>query len=240
MKILIIKKEGLNISKQIEILNKYNIEITEKDPEYILTFGGDGTILKAVNFALKFNIPILSINFGRIAYMAHIEKENFEKHLLNLINKKYNILKRPLLECKINKEKYYSLNEIAFKYTTIGEISIFDKNINVCSFRGDGLIISTAIGSTAYAMSAGGSIIHNSLKVINIVPISAQHLSTRPLILPSTTLNINSKAQIFIDGISKGFSNNVKINYSKKYIKLIEIENIDYYSILKNKLDWKG
>lgn len=239
MKVLIIKKEGLDISKEISILNKYNIEISEKNPEYILTFGGDGTILKAVNFALKFDIPILSVNYGRIGYMAHIEKENFENSLINLISKKYNIVRRDLLECKMNKEKFYSLNEVSFKYLTIGEISIFDKNINVCSFRGDGLIVSTATGSTAYAMSSGGSIIHNSLKVMNIVPISAQHLSTRPLILPNTTLKIHSKAQIFIDGISKGYSDIVKIRYSKS-IKLIEIENIDYYSILKNKLDWKG
>ena len=239
MKVLIIKKEGLDISKEISILNKYNIEISEKNPEYILTFGGDGTILKAVNFALKFDIPILSVNYGRIGYMAHIEKENFENSLINLMNKKYNIVRRDLLECKMNKEKFYSLNEVSFKYMTIGEISIFDKNINVCSFRGDGLIVSTATGSTAYAMSSGGSIIHNSLKVMNIVPISAQHLSTRPLILPNTTLKIHSKAQIFIDGISKGYSDIVKIRYSKS-IKLIEIENIDYYSILKNKLDWKG
>lgn len=239
MKVLIIKKEGLDISKEISILNKYNIEISEKNPEYILTFGGDGTILKAFNFALKFDIPILSVNYGRIGYMAHIEKENFENSLINLISKKYNIVRRDLLECKMNKEKFYSLNEVSFKYLTIGEISIFDKNINVCSFRGDGLIVSTATGSTAYAMSSGGSIIHNSLKVMNIVPISAQHLSTRPLILPNTTLKIHSKAQIFIDGISKGYSDIVKIRYSKS-IKLIEVENIDYYSILKNKLDWKG
>lgn len=240
MKVFIIKKDELNIDEEIKILKKYDITITDKKPDYIITFGGDGTILKAVKFAIKYNVPIIPVNFGRLGYMAEIEKTDFEQSLKNLINKEYNISRRYLLECRIKDKIHYSLNEIAFKYENIGETKLYDNDKKICSFRSDGLIISTATGSTAYAMSAGGSIIQPNLKLLNIVSISSQYLSTRPIILGDILLRIESNANIYIDGKKQESDINVSVYYSNKYIELIESKDKDYYYMLNKKLDWKG
>ena len=146
-----------------------------------------------------------------------------------------------MLECKVGMKKYYALNEIAFKFENMGELSLYDENVEITGFRGDGLIISTPTGSTAYAMSAGGSIIHPSIKVLNIVAISPQYLGTRPLILPDRNLKVISKARIYVDGkLKKKFCKEVFIKYSEKYIELIEPQDKNYYYILKKKLDWRG
>lgn len=241
MKILIVKKDKLNIEKEIQILKKYSIEIVNDKPDYIITFGGDGTILRAMKYAMKYRKPILAVNFGRIGYMADIEASFFEKRIGELKNKDFNLSKRYLLECKVGMKKYYALNEIAFKFENMGELSLYDENVEITGFRGDGLIISTPTGSTAYAMSAGGSIIHPSIKVLNIVAISPQYLGTRPLILPDRNLKVISKARIYVDGkLKKKFCKEVFIKYSEKYIELIEPQDKNYYYILKKKLDWRG
>lgn len=241
MKVMIIKKENIDISLELNILKKENIEIVESNPDYILTFGGDGTTLKSLDYAIKYSCPIMAINYGRIGYMADIEAKDFLSIVKELKTKNFNLSRRYLLECVVDNKKYYALNEIAFKFDIIGELILYDENVEITGFRGDGLIISTPTGSTAYAMSAGGSIIHPSLKVLNIVAISPQYLGTRPLILPSKKLKVKSKAKIYIDGKIKENANDVVyVSYSDKYIELIEPKNKNYYYILKKKLDWRG
>ena len=129
----------------------------------ILTFGGDGTILRALKYAIKYMVPILAVNFGRVGYMADIDSKYFRTRIEELLDNNFNLSKRYLLECSINDKKYYALNEIAFKFDRVGELVLYDEDKEISGFRGDGLIISTPTGSTAYAMSAGGSIIHLSL-----------------------------------------------------------------------------
>lgn len=241
MKVMIIKKQNVDISKEIEILKNENIEIVDSNPDYILTFGGDGTTLKSLDYAVKYNCPIMAINYGRIGYMADVEAKDFYSRIKELKEKKFNLSKRYLLECTIDDKKYYALNEIAFKFDIIGELVLYDESVEVTGFRGDGLIISTPTGSTAYAMSSGGSIIHPSLKVLNIVAISPQYLGTRPLILPSKNLKVKSKAKIYIDGkLKKSLNDTVYVRYSSKYINLIEPNDKNYYHILQKKLDWRG
>lgn len=241
MNVMIIKKSNLDISKEILILKKENINIVENDPDYILTFGGDGTTLKSLKYAIKYNCPIMAINYGRIGYMADIEAKDFKKSIIDLKNKNFDLSKRYLLKCVVDNKKYYALNEITFKFETMGELILYDDNLEITGYRGDGLIISTPTGSTAYAMSAGGSIIHPSIKVLNIVAISPQYLGTRPLILPDRKLKIKSQAKIYIDGkIVEKNGDIVHISYSDKYISLIEPKDKNYYYILKKKLDWRG
>lgn len=241
MKVAIIKKDNIDIGSELEILKNKGVEITEDNPDYILTFGGDGTTLRSMQYALKFNKPILSINYGTIGYMADIEAMDFEKIIDDLKIGRYNLSKRYLLECHIENKVYYALNEVAFKFDIIGNLTLYDEDIEITGFRGDGLIVSTPTGSTAYAMSAGGSIIYPTLKVLNIVAISPQYLGTRPLILPDRKLKVKSNSKIYIDGKLRGENKGeVRINYSKKYINLIEPKDKDYYFILKKKLDWRG
>lgn len=241
MKVLIVKKDGIKIEKELEILKEYDIQIVDEYPEYILTFGGDGTILRALKYAIKYMVPILAVNFGRVGYMADIDSKYFRTRIEELLDNNFNLSKRYLLECSINDKKYYALNEIAFKFDRVGELVLYDEDKEISGFRGDGLIISTPTGSTAYAMSAGGSIIHPSVKVMNIVAIAPQYLGTRPLILPEKNLVVKSNAKIYIDGKQKShFCPQVNVRYSDKYVQLIEPKDKNFYYILRKKLDWRG
>lgn len=240
MNAIIIQKDNIDISKELEILEKYKIYNSLENPEYIFSFGGDGTIIKTLKYALEYDIPIIPINYGKVGYLADIEVKDFEKCLIEILNNKFSILNRYILEVKIDNTIYYSLNEVVIKGYNLSNIDIFDQDKKITSYRSDGLIISTPTGSTAYALSAGGSIIHPSLKLINIVAIAPQYLGVRPLILPETNLIVKSDQNIFIDGKKIGKSDSISIKISDKFVKFVEPNSKNYYEILSNKLDWRG
>ena len=242
MKLCILKKDDINIQKYEKIIKKMGFSIDDKNPDFILTFGGDGTILKSVNIAIKYDIPIIPINFGKIGYMADIEKEELEEVLLDIKKGDYTLSSRNLLKCIINEKEYYALNDVVFKSENISYYELYENTKYITRYRGDGLIISTSTGSSAYAMSAGGSLIHPSLKVINIVAIAPQTLSARPIILPPTSLNIKSRSNIYIDGLKVSSNNDILINisFSDRKIKLLNSKTKTYYDILKTKLEWLG
>lgn len=242
MRLYILKKDGIDISEYESIIEKSGYIIDYEKPDFILVFGGDGTILRTLGTAMEMKVPIVPINFGRLGYMAHIEKDELQALLLNLKKGMYKTSKRYLLECNIGSKRYYALNDIVFKDEHIKEYELLDEEHSITKYRGDGLIISTSTGSTAYAMSAGGSIINPELKVINIVAIAPQTLSARPLILPPTNLVVKSNSKIYVDGIKVLDESyyETKLNLSDKYIELIESETKTYYDILKSKLEWRG
>ncbi|WP_068268978.1 NAD(+)/NADH kinase [Caviibacter abscessus] len=242
MKFYILKKDEIDIKEYENMIKNLGFSIDYENPDFILAFGGDGTILRALKTALDLNIPIIPVNFGKLGYMAHIEKDELKDLLINIKKGIYNTSKRYVLECEIENKKYYALNDIVFKDEHVKEYKLFDSDYSITKYRGDGLIISTSTGSTAYAMSAGGSIINPELKIMNIVAIAPQTLSARPLILPPTNLKIKSDSKIYVDGI-KVLDNKkceTKINLSDKYVELIESQTKTYYDILKYKLEWRG
>lgn len=242
MKLCILKKDNINIQEYEKIIKKLDFTIDDKNPDFILTFGGDGTILKAVDIAIKYDIPIIPVNFGKIGYMADIEKEELEEVLVDIKKGDYTLSVRDLLKCIIDDKKYYALNDVVFKSEHISEYELYENDKYITRYRGDGLIISTSTGSSAYAMSAGGSLIHPSLKVMNIVAIAPQTLSARPIILPPISLNIKSSSNIYIDGLKVSGDNTsvINVSFSDKRIKLINSKTKTYYDILKTKLEWLG
>ncbi|WP_067139991.1 NAD(+)/NADH kinase [Oceanivirga salmonicida] len=239
MKVFIVKKDNIDISNEIKMLNENSIEIVKENPDYIFSFGGDGTILKALKYAIKYNKPIIPINYGKIGYMADIEVHEFLEVIKAIKNKEYILSKRYLLNCKILDNEYYALNDIVFKNNFLDEIYLYDKEKLVTKYRADGLIISTPTGSTAYAMSAGGSIIHPELKLLNIVAIASQYLGTRSLILPNIKLNVSSNSDIYIDGLKIDEKKEVYVELSDKYVEILELKTKNYYNILKTKLEWR-
>lgn len=240
MNVIVIKKEGINIDNEIKILNKYGVFESDDKPKLVFSFGGDGTILKALFYAIKYDIPIVPINYGKVGYMADIDAKDFEDIVVEILQNRYRLSIRNILETEIDNKKYYALNEISIRSYNLTDIEIYDNDELITSYRSDGLIISTPTGSTAYSMSCGGSIIHPSLKVINIVAIAPQYLGVRPLILPDTKLKIKSKANIFIDGKIIGKKDIIEVKFSDKTISFVEPKNKNYYEILKSKLDWRG
>lgn len=231
--------------KNINIIN--NIE----NADLIVSFGGDGTLLAAARESMKKDMPIMAVNMGTLGYLAEINPENAIKMLQNYENGNYILDERRLLEVEYNDEKYYALNELVLikggLMSHLIQVEVYANDIFVNKYRADGVIVATPTGSTAYSLSAGGPIVHPSLKAITITPLSPQSLTARPIILDGKEklsfkmYSRDDDIHLNIDGnICFQVKENDKISaiLSNKKIKIIRSGEKDFYSILREKLKW--
>ena len=237
-------------------------------PDICIVLGGDGTLLKCANIFADYDIPLVSINIGgNLGFLTQEKSFLFDKSFIEILEKEeYNIDFRNRLNCNVccsekSPEKqiiksYNSLNDFYFKsieenISPTNQIQIEIDNEKVNEYKGDGLIISTSTGSTAYSMAAGGPIVHPSLDAMIINPICPMSLASRPIVIPNTSKVIikpvkKSKGAIKLwrDG-SKCMT--IKENYyceitkGSSPCKIIKFKkSTNYYSTLIKKLDWKG
>jgi len=266
--------EAQNIkSKRIESdfhkdeIEKYLCNL-ESQPDIGIVLGGDGTFLKCANALADYDIPLLSINIGgNLGFLTQEKDFIFDKSFIEILeNEEYIIDFRNRLNCNVcisgtNPEKkiiksYEALNDFYFKsveedISPTNQIQIEIDTEKVNEYKGDGLIISTSTGSTAYSMAAGGPIVHPSIDAMIINPICPMSLASRPIVIPNTSEVIikpvkKSKGEIKLwrDG-SKCMT--IKANYYcviKKGgapCKIIRFKkSTSYYNTLIKKLDWKG
>ena len=165
-----------------------NCDFTSKI-DLIIVFGGDGTLLSSTRKYLEFNIPLLGINMGRVGFLTDINTQNFDSVIQDiLINNNYEIEERNLVSASFLDKIVYGLNEIVIHSGGYTQLMRYRLNVNnkvVYEQRSDGLIIATPTGSTAYALSAGGPIIHPSVDVWTILPMLPQSMSSRPFVISS-------------------------------------------------------
>tara|TARA_A100001035_G_scaffold274563_1_gene266711 strand:+ start:12 stop:923 length:912 start_codon:yes stop_codon:yes gene_type:complete len=263
-----------NIKSNIIASNFYKDEIakylcnSEFQPEIGIVLGGDGTFLKCANVLADYEIPLLSINIGgNLGFLTQEKNFLFDKSFIKILeNEEYIIDFRNRLNCnvcisgkssrgKIIKS-YDALNDFYFKsveedISPTNQIQIEIDNEKVNEYKGDGLIISTSTGSTAYSMAAGGPIVHPSVDAMIINPICPMSLASRPIVIPNTSRVIikpvkKSKGEIKLwkDG-SKCMT--IKETYyceikkGKSPCKIIKFkQSANYYNTLIKKLDWKG
>ena len=246
------------------------LKIKSKLPELAIVLGGDGTVLKSVNVLINFNIPILSFNIGgNLGFLSQDKKYLLNQSFISLLEKdEYSIENRNMLQCKLYKQdihqknasleaiKYFALNDFYFKsvdndISPTNRISIEIDNEKVNEYKGDGLIISSTTGSTAYSMAAGGPIVHPSVNAIVINPICPMSLSSRPIVVPGESKiivrvvkKIIGSLQLWKDGSKTStvtYSDYCEIKQASMPAKLISLkDSISYYSTLIKKLDWKG
>ncbi len=241
---------------------------SESQPDIGIVLGGDGTFLKCANALADYNIPLLSINIGgNLGFLTQEKDFLFNKSFIEILEKEeYVIDFRNRLNCNVcitgtSPEKkilksYNALNDFYFKsveedISPTNQIQIEIDTEKVNEYKGDGLIISTSTGSTAYSMAAGGPIVHPSIDAMIINPICPMSLASRPIVIPNTSEIIikpvkKSKGEIKLwrDG-SKCMS--IKENYYCEIkkggspCKIIRFKkSTSYYNTLIKKLDWKG
>ncbi len=243
------------ISKCTDILRKINIEYKifkdssdYNEADFVITVGGDGTIIHAAKYAAIKNIPLLGINAGRFGYLAGIEPS--ELHLLeNLKDGNYSVEERMLLNVKIKDKSLLAFNDAVISRGSISRMldmeAVF-KNSSL-NFRADGIICATPTGSTAYSLSAGGPIVDSNLQSIILTPICAQSLSSRSIVLNADeTFKIhvhdmlNSEVYLTIDGekaIKLAPDDDVLISSEKKHkAQIIKMNNKSYLNVLSDKL----
>lgn len=228
-----------------------------KKTDFLITIGGDGTLLETVTLVGNFEIPILAINTGRLGFLSNIStKEEIDSAIDKIIKRDSQNIKidrRTLLRVE-TKEKIFGKDNFALNEFTIQKydsssmitvhVSINNKYLN--SYWGDGLIISTSTGSTAYSLSCGGPIILPLLNIFIITPIAPHNLNVRPLIVPD-----NSIIKIRVEGRSKKFiatldhrsciidsAYELFIKKEKFKINLLKTDEQDFFATIRNKLMW--
>ncbi len=231
---------------------KYHYDIN-KSFNFLISIGGDGTILDAVTLIRNKNIPIIGINTGRLGFLSNISKTEIEDSITKILNNNYKIEERTLLKItsksKITNDFNFALNEISFIKKDSGSmisIDVYIDDIFANTYWADGLIISTPTGSTAYSLSVGGPIVIPNSKNIIISPIAPHTLTVRPIVIQDS-----AKLKIKISGRNKNYlltldSRSIKITSSNEFyitkanftIKIVNISSDLYFSMLRNKLMW--
>lgn len=241
-----------NINKARKIL---------KNVSMLISIGGDGTLLSALKIAIKYNISVLPIYNGSLGFISEIPPNEAYFILEEYLNNKkslYEIESRTLLEVKLSQKKINKNSKIK-KYLAVNElvlgkcdgraiyIDVSIENKMVSSIVGDGVVIATPTGSTAYALSAGGPVLAPTIDAISFVPIAPHSLTFRPLVIPKgDTIQLelskkSFKAMITIDGydICKFDKNDIlKAQISEKHCYIFQSAKRLFYDILRNKLKW--
>jgi len=251
------KLDSFNIKYEFEkisaslISNKgVEFDLLCKEKDFLITIGGDGTLISTARRAYKFEIPILGINLGSLGFLTSVCPDTLENFLDEFKNRDlYYIDNRMMIESELNLKKSISFNDIVIRSKSIAHMVKIDGFIDGKKFNsyfGDGLIISTPTGSTAYNLSSGGPIVYPLTKAFIITPISPHSLTQRPLVIPvEFELNFTSKttqgAVVIIDGhdiYELNYEDNIKIKIASNRAKLIRPYKRDYFEILNDKLNW--
>ncbi len=217
-----------------------------RDFDIVVAIGGDGTIIRALKASSQFRIPVIGVNTGRLGFLASLEKDDIEKLAL-VIEKKYTVENRLMIEVLINNESFFAINDVVVSKGAISkivDIDLYADNIFIQSFRGDGVICSTPTGSTAYSMSSGGPIVDPILKSFIITPICPHSLISRSLVFeaskrivfrPAVT-NAND-VYITIDGTQnfKISDERIEIKRAPKSAMLISLNNSNHFESINNK-----
>ena len=219
--------------------------------EMIITFGGDGTILRAARAAADSGIPILGVNMGGKGFMAELEVEEIE--VINSVNfGAYETESRMMLDAEVIRggETVYhdfALNDIVLRgYNKVIDLTLFGDGQMISEFSGDGAIVATPTGSTAYSMAAGGPIVEPSAHNIIVTPICAHVLEAKPYVLVSdrhVSIEVGNKkyspAYMSADGCERVeilSGDVISVRKSRRYTRLVRLSNRSFYSKVSEKL----
>jgi NAD+ kinase len=222
-------------------------------PDLVLSVGGDGTFLDTMLKVRGYGIPIAGVNTGRMGFLANISEEEIGRSIDLLCEGEYQIIERSLVEIRkpaglFDLKSSTALNEVTIQKSDASMITInvYVGDAYLNTYWADGLIVSTATGSTAYNLSVGGPILSPEDESIIISPISPHNLTIRPIILSGESnlrMTVEGRTKEYVatcDFRSKRlpFSEELCISRSPEKLKTVMLKGMDFYSTLRNKLMW--
>ncbi len=227
-------------------------QICEKS-DFLVSLGGDGTLLSLVRRSYEYRKPVFGINAGNLGFLADITIEEVDDFLDQLLKEEYRIDERMVIEGYIRKasgekQKFFAFNDVVVSRPVISKMVQIDAAIDkeqFNSYKGDGLIIATPTGSTAYNLAAGGPVMYPLTQAFILTPIMAHSLTQRPLVVPADfTLELsspNEKIIAMIDGqddyeILEG--DVLVIKGAQRGARLLHRKERNYFSVLREKLSW--
>jgi len=227
-------------------------ELLCKQSDALVTLGGDGTLISVVRRSLEFDIPILGVYAGTLGFLADVSMDELDEFVGDLACGNCRIDERSVLEAKIIKEgreiRMYAFNDIVLTRPSISNMINIETLVDGKAFNtyyGDGVIVATPTGSTAYNLSAGGPVLFPLTRVFTLTPICPHSLKQRPVVLPGE-FSIEMKtptnpALMIVDGQDiheLDIGESVHIKLASKNAKLIHREEFNYFDVLKEKLGW--
>ncbi len=241
-----IPNEGVNRVEESELAELADL---------VVAVGGDGTMLHAAAIARKRDIPLLGINRGRLGFLADVTPAEMLTCIDHVLAGDYQSESRLVLEAvlqtSVGEHRAYAINDVVLQRRETGRMVDFETSVAgrfVNNHSGDGLIVSTPTGSTAYALSCGGPIIDPRLDALVLVPVAPHTLTDRPIVIPSdqpVEIRLHerdeTKADLTVDGTSMGEikpGDTLTIGPSEGRITLIHPPGYDYFDILRSKLYW--
>jgi NAD+ kinase len=241
-------------------LTKIGVTLLSSDEmdaaDLVIAIGGDGTILYASRLARESGTPILGINRGRLGFLADVTPDEMLSSVDNVLHGRYSTDSRLLLEARLvpangDERISYALNDVVLQRRETGRMVDFETHVDgqyVNTHSGDGLIIATPTGSTAYALSCGGPIIEPQLDAVVVVPVCPHTLTDRPIVISaSQSVEVrllqrdDTKAEITVDGFSMGGikpGDKLQISAANNRVTLVHPPGYDFYGILRSKLFW--
>jgi len=244
-------ENNIRFNKSITTFNSY--ETLKNKADFLLSIGGDGTLLKAVTYVRESEIPIMGINTGRLGFISSISADQIDDAITDILKGNYKINERTLLELSSDKnlfkEKNFALNEVAVSKKDTSSMIRIDAYVDdefLNTYWADGLVVSTPTGSTGYSLSCGGPIIMPGTNNIIITPNAPHNLNVRPIVIDDNSvvkLKVEDRDQlalVSLDSRSRAFDSETELIIKKANFKvrLVQPQNNSLIKTIRHKLMW--
>ncbi|MDX5405305.1 MAG: NAD kinase [Bacteroidota bacterium] len=245
-------KEHCDLELDFDIFRD-RFEMVAQEPDFVLTLGGDGTILDAATWVRDSQIPILGINTGRLGFLANVAKDKIPQAIDALNKGNFAIKERTMLQLHsddgVQLDPNFALNELTVSRkatTSMITIKVFINGEFLNAYWADGLIIATPTGSTGYSLSCGGPIIMPGSENFVITPIAPHNLNVRPFVIPnnySITLRIETREKEYLTSLDSRIhtfpgTTTLTVQRAPYKLRLVETDIQDFPTTLRNKLLW--
>ena len=245
----VIDENGVIVKNIVANQSQSDLKKIDSSTDLILVIGGDGTMIGAIRDLSHLETPFLGVNIGKLGFLTDLQLGSLELELPKIFEGNYQEESRNLLEVSNNKNSFTLVNEVVLHSGELAKMtsfSIYKNQKLIANHKSDGLIISSATGSTAYMYSGGGPVLYPTLDVFAIMPMFSHSSSTRPLVIPAEDelelkYEYNEKAKVILDGHNKfdlDSGENLKIKNSNTRYTLLHPKDYDYFEACRSKLYW--
>jgi NAD+ kinase len=249
--------ESADIPDGLNGVTRLPEEEVASEADLLIAIGGDGTLLYGARMVARHNVPLLGINRGRLGFLTDVMPQDMLPHVDAALEGKLDSEERTLLRACLRRGdgtvvESLALNDIVLQKAATGRMLDFETRVNgrfVNTHSGDGIVVATATGSTAYALSCGGPIVEPHLDVLVMAPICAHTMSDRPIVVSARSRievklieRYDTYAQVACDGVLLGAMEPdvdvLDIEAARERITLLHPPGHDYYCLLRSKLHW--
>jgi len=239
-----------------------SLDLSAAQASRVIIFGGDGAILSVARRMGRHQVPVIGVNLGKFGFLAEFSVEDLHKSITRLLRNDCPVSHRMMLDCKINRNGRQILTSLALNEVVVNRgalsrlmsVTVYLDGEEANCYSGDGLMLSTPVGSTAHSLAAGGPIVEPHMDAFILTPVCPHTLSNRPLVIAAdrkVELVVTSASEspgaisvaATVDGqvfkeLQEG--DRVVIKKSRYRFRLIETDSRTYYQTLRQKLDWRG